>query len=186
MELKSLPILVAEDEALSRRLLTRHLESLGHEVIAVANGQEALDIYRQQKPHIIVTDWMMPKMTGPEFIGRVRAEQGNIYPYIILLTAKEDPEALVEGLSSGADDFVVKPISRQELNVRVSVGMRIVDLQQKLLEANHRLQQLADVDHLSGLMNRRAMEEAMESRGTQTDMAYIMLDLDHFKNINDN
>lgn len=112
-------VLIADDEAISRRLLQGYLERWGHEVVMAQNGAEAWNLFMADEFSIVISDWTMPEMDGVELIRRIRACQRSGYVYTILLTAKSQKEDIVEGMEAGADDFVTKPFDRDELRVRV-------------------------------------------------------------------
>jgi signal transduction histidine kinase len=127
-------ILIAEDDAVSRRLLKSHLEKWGHRVTEAPDGVEAWNQYTRGEQPFVIADWMMPGMDGIELIRRIRARQPARYVYIILLTAKSQKEDIVLGMETGADDFVTKPFDRDELRARVRAGERILELEQSLLD----------------------------------------------------
>ncbi len=133
-------ILVAEDERISRRALSRTLESWGHAVTAVENGALAWAAVQEQSFDVVVTDWDMPEMTGPELVRRIRTSPSAEYVYVIVLTARTEKHDLVEGMESGADDFLAKPFDRDELRVRLAAGERIISLERCLAENNSALQ----------------------------------------------
>jgi phosphoserine phosphatase RsbU/P len=134
-------ILIAEDESVSRRLLERHLERWGHEVVAVSNGAEAWELFQAGEFPIVISDWMMPRMDGLELIRRIRARQHSGYVYAILLTSKSQKEDIVAGMEAGADDFLTKPFDRDELRVRLRAGQRVVELESALLASLQDLEQ---------------------------------------------
>jgi len=125
-------ILVAEDDAISRMVLVSRLKKLGHEVRAAKDGREAWLSYLLVHPSLVVTDWMMPEMSGLELCRRIRANNRRHYAYIIMLTALSGKERFVEGMRAGADDFVTKPIELLELQARLKVAERILDLQAEI------------------------------------------------------
>jgi two-component system, NtrC family, sensor kinase len=129
-------VLIAEDDVLSRRLLQSHLEKWGHEVTAAADGGEAWRLFQAGHYPLVISDWMMPEMDGPELIRRIRGHERPGYVYIILLTSRAQKEDVVLGMEAGADDFVTKPFDREELRVRLRAGERIVQLEQTLAEQN--------------------------------------------------
>jgi DNA-binding response OmpR family regulator len=133
--------LIAEDELVSRRLLSSYLEKWGHEVVAVESGVEAWKLFQEADFHLVLTDWMMPEMDGLELIRRIRASRRSQYVYAILLTARSHKEDLVRGMESGADDFVSKPFDRDELRVRIRAGERIVQLERDLAAQNRALRE---------------------------------------------
>jgi sigma-B regulation protein RsbU (phosphoserine phosphatase) len=147
-------ILIAEDDAVSRRLLEICLLRWGYEVVMAQDGIEALQILsRENPPALAILDWMMPGMDGIELCRKVRESKAMLPTHIILLTARNGKADVVLGLDSGADDYIAKPFDREELRARVQVGVRLVDLQRKLAERvedlTHALQQ---VKQLQGLL----------------------------------
>jgi DNA-binding response OmpR family regulator/anti-sigma regulatory factor (Ser/Thr protein kinase) len=135
-------LLIAEDEPVSRLLLQSYLERWGHEVTAAGDGREAWDLFTQGEFPLVVTDWTMPGLDGPDLIRRIRAHQSATcaYVYIVLLTARSHKEDLVDGMDAGADDFLTKPFDRDELRVRLRAGERIIRLEQTLEEQNRELE----------------------------------------------
>ncbi len=132
-------ILVADDDEAIRVLLSKTLKKWGHEPILAADGTEAWDILQREAIHFIITDWMMPGIDGIELCKRVREGGFSYYIYIILLTAKDAKGELVEGMEAGADDFLVKPFQKNELDVRIRAGERIIKLEKDLEERNRML-----------------------------------------------
>lgn len=128
-------ILVAEDDLVSRKLLGRTISSLEHEVLMASDGQEAWEILKVQDIHFLITDWMMPVMNGIELCKKIRSQYADRLIYIILLTAKNKKEDIVVGMEAGADDFISKPFDRNELLARIRAGERVLDLEQRLVEA---------------------------------------------------
>ena len=125
-------LLIADDEAISRRLLQSYLERWGHEVVAAQNGAEAWQLFAAGDFPIVISDWVMPELDGVELIRRIRASQRPGYVYAVLVTSKSQKEDLVEGMEAGADDFVTKPFDRDELRVRLRAGERIIELETAL------------------------------------------------------
>lgn len=140
-------VLIAEDEALARRLLQSYLEKWGHEVVAAQNGAEAWDLFAAGDFSIVISDWIMPEMDGVALIRRIRACQRPAYVYTILVTSKSQTEDLVEGMEAGADDFVTKPFDRDELRVRLRAGQRVIELETALRAS---LEELAQVRRREG------------------------------------
>jgi signal transduction histidine kinase len=134
-------ILIAEDEAVSRRLLQSYLEKWGHEVVAAADGAKAWRLFQTGEFPLVLSDWVMPELDGLELIRRIRDSAGRGYVYIILLTAKSQKEDLVAGMEAGANDFVAKPFDREELRARLRAGERILRLEQTLAEQNRALRE---------------------------------------------
>jgi two-component system cell cycle response regulator len=185
------PILIAEDDRMFRVLLQSRLEDRGYSVTIAENGQQAWELLQsEQAPKLVILDWMMPGMTGPEICRKLRAQTALQYRYVLLLTARSDKQDLVAGLEAGADDYLSKPFDAPELHARLKVGQRILDLQEQLLAAQEALRFEATHDPLSGVWNRGAILQALEreierARRMQTSLGVIMLDLDNFKKVND-
>jgi two-component system chemotaxis response regulator CheY len=177
-------VLVVEDDPVTRKLLEVFLGKWGYEVFLSCDGQEAWDILSApESPSLVISDWMMPCMTGLELCRKIREAETSNYIYFIILTAKEKKEDVVEALSAGADDYLVKPFDQEELKYRVRIGKRILNLEHRILE-------LARTDFLTGVLNRRAFMERMEQemhRAVREDshLSLILADLDFFKRIND-
>lgn len=147
-------VLIADDDPVSRTLLTSLLRTDGYEVMAVADGAAAWDVLQQPSaPALAVLDWMMPEVDGPELCRRVRGLGGITPPYLVLLTSRDGSADLVTGLASGADDYVTKPFDRAELRARLQVGCRVLALQQKLTQRVCELESaLAHFKQLQGLL----------------------------------
>ncbi len=184
-------VLIADDNQISRVLLRNSVERWGYEVVLAANGLEAWDILAQtDAPPMAILDWVMPDITGPELCRRVRENHREPYTYILLLTSKNTKNDTVEGFEAGADDYIVKPFDDNELRMRLRAGQRIVDLQMKLMQAREELRERANKDLLTMLPNRPAIAAALEReisrchRDSRT-CGVILLDIDHFKKIND-
>jgi two-component system, cell cycle response regulator len=184
-------VLIAEDDLTSRVLLNKVLEKWGYEVVVTTNGAEAWEaLQAADAPHLAILDWMMPEMDGVEVCRRARALETRQPPYLILLTALGERDHMMTAFSAGADDFVNKPYDPAELRARVEVGRRLVELNAELIEAQIRLEVQAHTDALTGLPNRRAIVDLLEkelqrSRREHTALAVGMIDIDHFKRVND-
>lgn len=184
-------ILIAEDSAVSRRLLEATLRQWGHDVIGVADGALAWQVLeRPGAPALVILDWMMPEMDGVEVCRKIRERDGSSYTYVIMLTAKNQKEDIVTAMQSGADDMIAKPFDSGELKVRVRAGERILDLQSLLLAAQESLRRQATHDALTGIWNRGAIMEWLEREVARShregqSVGVIMGDIDHFKHIND-
>ena len=120
-------ILVADDELISRTKLEHHVKRLGHEVISACNGKEALELWVKYRPDLVITDWIMPELTGIELVKEIKRLQGNHYTYVIMITSQSELKDLVAGMESGADDFLAKPFIKDELNVRIKAGERLIN-----------------------------------------------------------
>lgn len=183
-------ILIADDNRLMRRILEASLSQDGHEVLEVADGQAAWERLQRERIRLVITDWMMPEMDGPELIHRIRTASFPNYTYIILLTAKGGTDDVIDGLEAGADDYLTKPFDPRELRARVAIGERILDLEARLSESLAQLEVLATYDSLTGLLNRRAIYEKVEAELNRAGrearpMSLVLLDIDHFKAVND-
>ncbi len=186
-------VLIADDSATSRAMLRTSLLRWGYEVVLAENGADAWEMLADaDPPPMAILDWVMPHMTGPEVCRRVREQQQKpyTYTYILLLTSKNTKDETVEGMEAGADDYIVKPFDQHELQVRLRAGKRIIDLQMDLLRAHEELRERASKDLLTMLPNRAAIAAALEQelsrchRDRRT-VGVILLDIDHFKKIND-
>jgi len=129
-------VLVVDDSKMQRRILSATLARAGYEVIEAASGAEALEIAARLVPDLILSDWMMPGMDGLEFCRAFRAQMHGRYVYFILLTSKTDTNDVAQGLQSGADDFLTKPVNGQELRARIAAGERILRMERELNEKN--------------------------------------------------
>ena len=139
-------ILIAEDDATSRLLMERRLQSWGYEVVVARDGQEAWEkAIGGSDIQLVVSDWMMPGMDGPQFCKKIREAALTRYVYIILLTAKAHKEDLVQGMEMGADDYLTKPFDAGELRARIRAGERILQLEGILAAHNHALAQANQV-----------------------------------------
>jgi phosphoserine phosphatase RsbU/P len=126
-------ILIAEDDPISREVIVSRLEKWGFEVVVTTNGTDAMtELRKKDAPKLAILDWMMPGMDGIEICRRVR--DGERMLYIILLTARGSKENVIEGLTSGADDYLIKPFDKNELHARILVGLRVMKLQSELIE----------------------------------------------------
>jgi sigma-B regulation protein RsbU (phosphoserine phosphatase) len=132
-------VLVVDDSRAQRMVLTALLRRWGHEVVECDSACAALDAARDPSIGLIISDWMMPGLTGPEFCRRLRATRRDGYAYVILLTSKSEDGALAEGLAAGADDFLTKPVRAPELRARLNAGARIVAMQRDVVEKNRLL-----------------------------------------------
>jgi two-component system cell cycle response regulator len=184
-------IVIADDEAISRRSLEKTLAREGYEVIAVDNGRSALQqLSLPDGPRLALLDWMMPELNGPEVCAAVRGQPDRPYVHIVLLTSKGSKEDVVAGLESGADDYLIKPWDPAELAARLQVGQRILQLEDRLVEARETMRFKATHDPLTSLFNRGVIVDLLARELSRTrrenGCTVIMLgDLDHFKSVND-
>ena len=176
-------VLVVDDHADLRASLSHTLRIEGFHVRTANNGVEALEAVRQECPHYLITDWCMHPMDGIEFCRQLRLESLPHYVYTILLTIKNDGEAVITALNAGADDFMSKPVRRAELLARFEAGARVLELED-------RLSQLARCDPLTGVLNCRTAKQLLEKEWARAiryrhPLSCVMWDVDYFKAIND-
>jgi two-component system, cell cycle response regulator len=186
-----LKVLIADDDPVSRRLLQVTLSNFGYDTVLATDGAEALELTQgNDSPHLLVLDWIMPKLDGVEVCRCIRKLSQEAYFYIILLTVKGRQNEIIEGLDAGADDYITKPFDLMELKARLRAGHRILELQQQLLSSRDRLRFEASHDAQTSLLNHGAIlevlnKEVLRSARERTELGIIMIDLDHFKSIND-
>ncbi len=184
-------ILIAEDDLTSRTILTAVASEWGYEPIAVEDGIEALKILTADNaPRLLLVDWEMPGINGLTLCKHIREQDSDNPPYIILLTGRSAIDDIVTGLKGGANDYISKPFENAELQARLQVGKRMLDLQSELHRAKEAMAIQANYDVLTGLMNRRAIMNVIEreverSKRNLQSLYICMCDIDHFKKIND-
>lgn len=184
-------ILVADDDLLSRRIMARMLERNGYDVVTAENGLQAAEILAgDDSPRLALIDWMMPELDGPGVCLRVRSRHDSRYIYMALLTAKQASEDIVVGLEAGADDYLIKPCNMEELKARLRTGIRILDLEDKLVQARESMRFRATHDALTSLLNRGAVmtdfeRELARARREGGVVSILICDIDHFKRVND-
>jgi two-component system, cell cycle response regulator len=184
-------ILVADDDAVTRQALGRQLERLGYDATLVQDGERAWELLQQpDAPYLVILDWMMPGMDGVTLCSKLRTFERDVSPYIILLTAMNHKRNLITGFNAGADDYVTKPFDPDELFARIRAGARIVNTQIESLAARNALRKQATYDYLTGLRNREAIldelhRECERSSRAGLPMGAVMIDIDHFKRVND-
>ena len=190
-------ILIVDDHEDNVELLRARLEAWGFTADTAGDGDEALCKVDENPPDLILLDVMMPKIDGIEVARRVKGNSSLPFIPIIMQTALDTTESKVEGLEAGADDYITKPIDFAELKARVNSMLRIKRLQdaleereRQLLEANERLRHMSQTDALTGLDNRRHLEERLDemfehARRLNEPFACVMCDLDRFKSVND-
>jgi len=176
-------VLLVDDDPAMLRLLSRWLQKAGYPLRTVADGQEALEAVELECPDFVITDWEMPHVSGLELCRRLRQMILPHYVYIIFLTVRTGAGEMITGLENGADDFLTKPVSEEELLARMKSSARVLDLER-------RLNVMAQTDALTGLLTQRAFYESLEkewrrSQRSRRPLSCTMLDLDFFKQIND-
>lgn len=197
-------ILVVEDDPSQLDMLLTLLESSGFRVLVAKDAEQALGIVSRDRPRMIISDWSMPGINGTEFCRRVRALDQGDYIFFLIVTVHSEKKHMIEAFEAGVDDFVVKPFHQGELLARIRAGSRTLRLHDELhgrneaaaklnaqlLELNGKLERLAVTDELTGLYNRRQALQRLEEKSVLAErygdaLSVAMLDIDHFKTIND-
>ncbi|MBX3016560.1 MAG: diguanylate cyclase [Bdellovibrionaceae bacterium] len=181
-------ILVVDNDPDSLEIISEALSWEGFAVQRTPSGKEALELIQNWEPDLIVLERNMPQMNGLEVIRDLRRKLS--YVSIIFMSGDASSEAVIEGLDAGADDYVAKPFDPLELLARVRAQIRNKDLHDQLRSANERLKELVDTDDLTGLFNMRSLFQRLEvelerGRRYNRQVAVVMLDMDHFKSVND-
>jgi two-component system, cell cycle response regulator len=187
---KLFPVLLVEDQEISRKLTEKILHKAGFNVTSVENGKKALELFKKQFFPIILSDWMMPEMDGIELCRAIRSTESSGYVFIILLTARDSKEDIIAGLEAGADDYLAKPFNPGELNARIKTGIRILDLERSLKKANEEIKKLSVRDPLTdcynrGYLNDRLSKDIIYALRYNHPLSLILCDIDHFKIVND-
>ena len=190
-------ILIVDDHEDNIELLRARLESWGYTTESAMDGGQALQKVEAEPPDLILLDVMMPHIDGMEVARRVKSNTSLPFIPIIMQTALDTTEDKVEGLEAGADDYITKPIEFPELKARLRSMLRIKRLQEELeererqlLEANERLRYMSQTDGLTGLDNRRHLEQQLDAmfahaKRLSEPLSCVMCDLDRFKAVND-
>ena len=190
-------ILVADDEPINRMLIQRRLEREGFCVLTAENGQQAVEMSTRERPDLIILDVMMPQMDGLEACRLIKEDADTSDIPIIFLSARDETDVKVSGLSLGANDYISKPFKAEELMARVHVAMRLKHERDQLrtrveeAEADREVaEEKAIKDSLTGLLNRHELlhslaREHAEARRYSRALSCLMFDLDNFKAIND-
>jgi diguanylate cyclase (GGDEF)-like protein len=190
-------ILVADDDPTSRLIVETAVRSLGHQCQSVGDGVQAWDAFRSNDPDVVISDWMMPGQSGLQLCRNIRDHTSGGYTYFIMVTGNGERDQAVEGMRAGADDYLVKPLNPDDLHSRLISAARVTSLHRKqadqrteLRALNVELAAIARRDPLTGLRNRRALQEdleVLEARVIRYGHRYCMavLDVDHFKAYND-
>src|SRR5271170_5534966 len=184
--------LIVDDSAVYRKLIGDHLRGWDFDVTLAETGSEAWQILSQpDAPKLVLLDWVLPDLDGTELCQRIRqAGSTGPYVYVILLTGKEGRQNMLDAMTAGADDFLLKPFDEMELKARLLVGKRILDLQEELVSAREAMRHAATHDSLTGLMNRGEIlamlqRELERGRRERKPVGVILGDVDHFKSVND-
>jgi two-component system, cell cycle response regulator len=183
-------VLIVDDHPDNVEVLRVRLEASGYRTICASDGEQALQLVAESPPDIILLDVMMPRMDGNEVARRIKADASLPFIPIIMQTALDSTQSKVVGLGAGADGYVTKPIDFDELEAQLHAMLRIKTLQDDLAIANSKLTKLAKTDALTGVYNRRHLDERLgemfeHSLRLHEPLAVAMLDVDLFKNVND-
>lgn len=185
-------ILLVEDSAIDRHVITKHLKSWGFKVSVATSGARARQILGgRDAPRLVLLDWMLPDIDGIQLCRDLRNRGANEpYVYVVMVTAREKKNDLLKAMEAGADDYLVKPVDSIELKARLLAGRRIVDLHEQLLLAGEFLRFAATHDPLTGLWNRGEIlsflrRELVRADRERRPLAIVIIDVDHFKKLND-
>ncbi len=190
-------VLVADDEATTRLVVRAAVQKLGHECLVAEDGDRAWALLQASPVDVLLTDWMMPGVDGPELCRRIRAHPADRYTYIILATSMSERDDILSGMQAGADDYLIKPLDPFAVQTRLIAAERVTALHQQLASFRMQLEGLNDelagqarTDALTHLGNRRRLQEDLAkvhagARRHHRPYSIAMCDLDHFKNFND-
>lgn len=183
-------ILIVDDHPDNIEVLKVRLEALGYRTATAADGETALRMVGKSPPDLILLDVMMPHMDGNEVARRIKANKSLPYIPIIMQTALDTTQSKVDGLESGADDYITKPINYAELQARMGAALRIKVLQDQVEAKNVQLAEMAITDSLTGVFNRRHLDQTLDemfehSLRLHEPLSLAMFDVDHFKRVND-
>jgi DNA-binding response OmpR family regulator len=131
-EIRHMRVLIAEDDAVSRRILQRAVERFGHECVATADGVAAWQAYQDAPYDVVISDWVMPEIDGVELCALIRDNPGPCYTYVILLSVLSDRGHFLKGMQAGADDYMTKPLDAEELQARLAAAERVTTLHRRL------------------------------------------------------
>lgn len=183
-------ILVADDSMVIRSVLRKQLQEQGHVVIEAVDGEDAVRACREEAPDVVLLDVEMPKLDGHAVLSELRNHGATAHIPVVFLTARATTDDVVEGLRLGAHDYLRKPFEPSELLARVSAALRVKLLQDELRIRNTELEAASRTDALTGLPNRRHLQEQLGALGSSAHrhghpLAVLMVDVDHFKDVND-
>jgi two-component system chemotaxis response regulator CheY len=190
-------VLIAEDSAMGRLPLQRAVEMLGHTCLVATDGLSAWELFERDSPDVVISDWMMPGLEGPELCRRIRSRSDTPYVYFVFLTVNREKEHALVGVQAGADDYLTKPLDPRDLKMCLIAAERVISVHRGLAEktaelerANRELYESARTDPLTRVGNRLRLHEdldQLDSRVARYGHTYsvAMCDLDHFKAYND-
>lgn len=181
-------ILIVDDDIDYLKLVSKTLSHEGFSVRAFDSGEKAIQAMNDSLPDLLILDVNMPGISGLEILARLR--QKLTYVAVIFISANDTPEDVIMGLDSGADDYIRKPFEVKELISRVRAKLRVKDVNDQLRAANEKLKELVEIDDLTGLYNMRSIYQKLEAeiiraQRFRKNFAVVMMDMDHFKNVND-
>lgn len=187
---QDLKVLVVDDSLVYHKLVSDALCYQPYTLLRAGNVQEALDLFARHSPPIVITDWMMPDLSGPDLCKRIRSESRDRYTYIIMLTSMCDTESLLRGLEAGADEFLTKPFDPAELQARMGVGRRIVQLHREIDAKDRQIEESSRFDPVTGLPNHRAIQEwatwqLMAAAQNGFPVWLVLADVDGFGRMNE-
>lgn len=183
-------VMIVEDDRAVMMLTSAYIKSFGHEVIPAVDGEEALEKFDPNTINIVLMDYMLPGIDGLETTRRLREiYEGEWFP-IIFLTSSADDAHLSKALEAGGDDYLNKPVTPVVLEAKLKAMQRIVTMQQELLEANKRMEQLSYLDGLTQIYNRRGFDRSISTewkrmRRDNNELCLLLIDVDYFKKYND-
>lgn len=182
------PVLVVDDNLLQRSILEAHLKSAGYEVVTAENGREALELYRKGYYPIVMTDWVMPEMSGLELCRAIRQDDSGRYTYIVILTSLDSKNDIIVGLEAGADEYLVKPVHQAELTARLKTARRILELESTQQQHLETIRNLSLVDPVTGLfcrsyMDERIQQEIKRAYRYQRSLSVILIRINQFEEI---
>lgn len=183
-------VLVAEDSLVVRAVLRRQLEEHGYEVVEADDGAEALRLARERLPHVILLDVEMPRLDGHQVLAELKNDPRLSDTPVVFLTGRTKTEDVVEALRLGAHDYLRKPFDHAELIARVTAAARVKALHDELQRRAEELDRMSRLDALTGLHNRRHLDEHLRATVSAAKrrkqwLAVLMIDVDHFKSVND-
>ncbi|MCW2606597.1 MAG: response regulator receiver modulated diguanylate cyclase [Frankiales bacterium] len=183
-------VLVVDDSALIRAILVANLEDQGYAVVEAEDGLEALEVCAVDPPDVVLLDVVMPGLSGLEVLDRLQADPELLHVPVVCLTGRSDVGDIVEAMQRGAHDYLRKPFETSELLARLSSALRVKRLSDELRARNVELERVSRTDALTGLLNRRAVDEVLGAQIAHAHrhghpLSVLMIDLDRFKSVND-
>lgn len=190
-------VLVADDETTTRLVVKAVVQKLGHECLVAPDGDRAWALLQESPIDVLISDWMMPGLDGPELCRRIRTRYNDTYTYIVLATVLSERDDILAGMEAGADDYLIKPLDPFDVQTRLIAAERVTALHRQLTEAraeqqrlNRELAEQARTDPLTQLGNRLRLREdvlGLRGRAQRQDRPFsvAMCDLDCFKVYND-